>query len=79
LDIEIWGMRHVLPNDRHLVEIKLKQADAVLLRIRQLIASMDKRELFPSDQAYQNFCAARDRVNLGGKRQWEVEPPWGQY
>ena len=78
LDLEIWGLRKVGTYNRPIVEDKMKKADALLVRIRALVLSMDHRDHFRTDAEYSKFTDVKMRVLASGKREWMRNPPWDE-
>jgi hypothetical protein len=77
-DLEIWGYRKVAVHNRPQVEQKMKKADALLLRIKALVLSMDHRDHFSSDAEWETFGEIKERVLAKGKRNWVANPPFGE-
>lgn len=79
LDLEIWNLRNVRPRDRHLVEDKMKKADAALGKIRRVVQSFDSQDYFTSQSDYAKLQEIKTRIMAEGKRNWMQDPPWGEY
>jgi hypothetical protein len=78
LDLEIWNRRKVGVYNRPIVEESMRKADALLLRIRALVVTMDRREYFNSDAEYMRFKEVKARIGENGKRSWIQNPPWDE-
>ena len=76
LDVEIWGLRHVGERDRSVVEEKMRRSDAILQKIKGTINSWDSKDAFESKNDYEKLLEIKSRIETGGKRTWEGNPPW---
>jgi hypothetical protein len=78
LDLEIWSLKSVGVFNRPHVERKMEQADALLRRIRAMVAEWDRREYFRSDLDYEKFKEVKARIELDNKRAWMKNKPWDE-
>ncbi|KAI9855253.1 MAG: hypothetical protein M1813_000486 [Trichoglossum hirsutum] len=76
LDVEIWGLRHVRPRDRPIVEEKMRKSDAILQKIRRTIDSWDRPDIFQSWGDWAKLQEIKRRIEEDGKRHWASNPPW---
>jgi hypothetical protein len=77
LDVQIWSDRKVGTFEYEEVEVQMRQADAVLQKINATIESWhDKKVKWPNASDRAKLEIIKRRLALGGKRQWEGNPPW---
>lgn len=76
LDLEIWEGRNLGDWDRDLVEDAMKKSDAVLLKIQRILSSWNDPGIVWAPQDYAKVQEIRARLDLSGKRNWSVNPPW---
>ncbi|KAH0538335.1 hypothetical protein FGG08_005070 [Glutinoglossum americanum] len=76
LDVEIWGLRHVKPRDRRIVEDKMRRSDATLQKIYRTIYAWDSPDAFKSPKDWVKLQEIRMRIEEDGKRDWANNPPW---
>jgi hypothetical protein len=76
LDVEIWNLRYAKERDRNKVKEKIDKADAALAKIRRILASWDRRDLFESVEDWEVLQDIKGRIDLDGKRDWMTNPPW---
>ncbi|KAG4439732.1 hypothetical protein IFR05_004810 [Cadophora sp. M221] len=78
LDFEIWNLRHCRVSDRHIVNDKMKRADAALSKILNIVRLWDNFGDWESKGDWDRLQAIRAHVDRGsGKRLWAENPPWG--
>lgn len=75
-DLELHGLRQAHARDHKEIWPTIEKADATLHKIRRTVESWNKREFFESEYDWDIFKDIRDRINLGGKRDWIADPPW---
>ncbi|KAH0558445.1 hypothetical protein GP486_004891 [Trichoglossum hirsutum] len=76
LDVEIWGLRHVRPRDRPIVEDKMRRSDAILEKIRRTVDTWDRADVFESSGDWNKLQDIKMRIKEDGKRHWALNPPW---
>ena len=77
LDVEIWDQRHAPEWMREKPAEQMIQADAALVKLKQMVNGWDKRSNFSTDEEYEKFKEIRVAILAKGKRNWKKEPPWG--
>ena len=75
-DLSIWAKRWVEPRDYPEVQVMMRRSDDILLRIKQIVESYDRRELFETDQDWVKWQDIKARVKMAGKQEWVRNPPW---
>jgi hypothetical protein len=78
MDTVIWDLRNSRNPDRHLVQAKMKRADAILNKIETIVRTFDHPEAFSNMEEYNKFREIKRRVDLPGKRRWMRDPPWNE-
>lgn len=77
LDVDLWNLRYTKPRDRHIVQDKIRKADAVLAKIRGILDCWDAPEVFEEDgQDWSKLRDIKKRIGAEGKRNWAANPPW---
>jgi hypothetical protein len=76
LDLEIWEGRNLGAWDRDLVESAMRKSDAVLIKIQRILSSWNDPYIVWAPQDYAKMQEIRQRLELSGKRNWSVNPPW---
>ena len=76
LDLRLWSHRTVNTHNEEPIMKKARQADALMLKIRAIVTSMDKRKYFETDEEWRVFAEIRNAVMEDGKREWVKNPPW---
>jgi hypothetical protein len=78
LDVEIWSLRGVRRVDRDFVQDLMQRADAALQQIMGIIRAWDDPDMWWNPEDWERLHGLRQRLELGGKRLWEGNPPWGE-
>jgi hypothetical protein len=77
LDVDLWNHRFTKPRDRHIIEDKIRKADATLAKVRGIVDSWDVPDAFEEDgQDWSKLRNIKRRVGAEGKRNWAINPPW---
>jgi hypothetical protein len=76
LDMKIWSQRDSYTAKRPFTQREMLEADAILAKIKLILACMDKESLFETTAQYKKFKEIKRRVEETGKRNWTKEPPW---
>jgi hypothetical protein len=56
----------------------MQRADAALLQIMGIIRTWDDPDIWWNPEDWERLHGLRQRLELGGKRLWEGNPPWGE-
>ena len=76
LDVEIWSLRKTRLRDRHIVQDKMRKAEATLRKIDRIVDSWDTEDAFSTEQDLEKFRQIKRRIKMGGKRDWENQSPF---
>jgi hypothetical protein len=77
LDVQIWSERFLRERDRDITQAKIKQAEALMTKIRRTVITWNKPEYFEHGTGdYESFQEISRRIHSPGKRDWVNEPPW---
>jgi len=76
LDVRLWHFKNARECDRPVIQADIIKADAALAKIRRILGSWDKRELFVTEAEWEVFQEIKGRMELLNKRNWANDPPW---
>lgn len=76
LDVDIWRQRREPEWNRSQTEEQMIQADAALVKLKQMVKEWDSERNFSTAEEYEQFQEIRKAILAKGKRNWKQEPPW---
>jgi hypothetical protein len=77
LDVKIWSDRGVGDFEYPEVEMQMRQADAALKKIREVLEIWhDKKVPWNNPDDKNKLDNILEKINLPGKQHWEGHPPW---
>jgi hypothetical protein len=78
LDLDIWDSRKCGPWDKEFVQKQMVKSDAVLYKINRILSSWEDPGVVWNPEDFEKVQQIKWRIQEGGKRQWTVNPPWGE-
>lgn len=78
LDIEIWGLRGARGPDKHIVEKKMEEADAVLMEILAVVDNWEECDKIWTAEEWKLAQQVKERIKKDGKRLWVPNPPFNE-
>jgi len=76
LDVDIWSLKDARDRDRTEVRDLMTKADAALVKIRRILDSWDRPDVFDSEHDWHKMQEIKRRINASGTRDWLSKPPW---
>ena len=75
LDMLLYNLRDKTSYEDDVIEENTIKANAALEKIKRLVNSFDRHDLFTDHRDYEKLREIKRRIYEGGKRDWKKHPP----
>jgi hypothetical protein len=75
LDMLLYNLRNKTSYEDDVINENTIKATAALVKIKRLVDSFDRPDLFTDPQDHEKLKEIRRRIYEGGKRDWKMHPP----
>jgi len=75
LDMLLYNLRDKASYEDDVIDENTIKADAALVKIKRLVDSFDRHDLFADPRDYEKLKEIKERIYQGGKRDWKKHPP----
>jgi hypothetical protein len=75
LDMLLYNLRDKTSYEDDVIDENIIKASAALAKIRRLVDSFDRPDLFKDRKDHEKLKEIRRRIYEGGKRDWKKQPP----
>jgi len=75
LDMLLYNLRDKTSYEDDVIDENIIKASAALAKIKRLVDSFDRPDLFKDRQDHEKLKEIRMRIYEGGKRDWKKQPP----